>query len=90
MRLQPRIMRLGSTEGNGTARLGWPMVMVGTAAKMVRDAFVAESQIDVATTHPEFDRWQWVDMRRLPVIVVSFKRQLYLHLVGEFGIIVGD
>jgi putative (di)nucleoside polyphosphate hydrolase len=48
-----------------------------------------ESEIDVATAHPEFDRWRWVALRRLPALAVSFKRQLYLSLVGEFGGLVG-
>lgn len=45
----------------------------------------ADSEIDVATAHPEFDRWQWIPLRHLPRIAVSFKRQLYLRLVGEFA-----
>lgn len=48
----------------------------------------SEDEIDVATVHPEFDRWRWITIRQLPDIAVSFKRQLYLSLVGEFGEIV--
>jgi putative (di)nucleoside polyphosphate hydrolase len=48
----------------------------------------SENEIDIATVHPEFDRWRWITIRQLPDIAVSFKRQLYLSLVGEFGEIV--
>lgn len=48
----------------------------------------SEHEIDIATVHPEFDRWRWITIRQLPNIAVSFKRQVYLSLVGEFGEIV--
>ena len=43
-----------------------------------------ESDIDLATEHPEFDRWQWVAPHRLPELIVPFKRQLYLDILAEF------
>jgi putative (di)nucleoside polyphosphate hydrolase len=43
-----------------------------------------ESDIDLATEHPEFDAWKWVSVTDLPHLVVSFKRQVYLDLVAEF------
>ena len=44
----------------------------------------SDSDIDLATEHPEFDRWQWVAPERLPGLIVPFKRQLYLDIVDEF------
>ena len=45
----------------------------------------SDSDIDLATEHPEFDRWQWVAPQRLPGLIVPFKRQLYRDILDEFG-----
>jgi putative (di)nucleoside polyphosphate hydrolase len=44
----------------------------------------ADSDIDLATEHPEFDAWKWVSVSELPKLAVSFKRQVYLDLLTEF------
>lgn len=44
-----------------------------------------DSEINLATTHPEFDAWQWVPLDRLTNLIVPFKRPLYTSLVDEFG-----
>jgi putative (di)nucleoside polyphosphate hydrolase len=44
-----------------------------------------DSEIDLATAHPEFDAWQWVEVERLAGLIVPFKRKLYSALVEEFG-----
>ncbi len=38
-----------------------------------------------ATDHPEFFKWKWVRMDRLPSIIVPFKRKLYKDIVAEFS-----
>ncbi len=43
-----------------------------------------DADIDLATKHPEFDAWQWVSPQRLPELIVSFKRRLYLDILAEF------
>jgi putative (di)nucleoside polyphosphate hydrolase len=43
-----------------------------------------DSEIDLATEHPEFNAWSWVPVQQLPDLVVSFKRQVYLDLLAEF------
>jgi len=43
-----------------------------------------DRDLDVATEHPEFDAWKWVPVTQLPDLVVSFKRQVYVDLLGEF------
>jgi putative (di)nucleoside polyphosphate hydrolase len=43
-----------------------------------------DSDINPATEHPEFDAWEWVEPRRLPELIVPFKRPLYCDLLGEF------
>lgn len=43
-----------------------------------------DSDINIVTAHPEFSQWQWVEMRRLPDLIVPFKRVLYQAIVDEF------
>ncbi len=43
-----------------------------------------DADINIATEHPEFSEWQWLDMDKLPDIIVPFKRVLYQRLVEEF------
>ncbi len=43
-----------------------------------------DGDIDVATSHPEFDAWQWMPHDRLVALIVPFKRQLYRDVVAEF------
>ena len=45
-----------------------------------------DSDIDLATEHPEFDAWKWVSPKRLADLIVSFKRQLYFEILAEFRI----
>jgi putative (di)nucleoside polyphosphate hydrolase len=44
----------------------------------------ADSDINIATPHPEFRAWRWTDIAALPGLIVPFKRQLYTDLVAEF------
>lgn len=44
----------------------------------------ADEDINVATEHPEFVAWRWVEMHALPKLIVPFKRPLYDDLVAEF------
>jgi putative (di)nucleoside polyphosphate hydrolase len=43
-----------------------------------------DSDINLATEHPEFDAWQWVAPGRLPELIVPFKRRLYVDILTEF------
>ncbi len=43
-----------------------------------------DSDINIATEHPEFCQWQWVEMESLPDIIVPFKRELYQAIINEF------
>jgi putative (di)nucleoside polyphosphate hydrolase len=45
----------------------------------------ADSDINLATAHPEFSAWQWVPIERLPELVVSFKKPFYVEVLHEFG-----
>lgn len=43
-----------------------------------------EEKINLATAHPEFDDWKWVDIEELPGMIVEFKRAVYEAVVAEF------
>jgi putative (di)nucleoside polyphosphate hydrolase len=43
-----------------------------------------DTDIDVATEHPEFSRWRWVPIDELTNLIVPFKRRLYLDVLKEF------
>ena len=43
-----------------------------------------DSDIDIATEHPEFSAWKWVEPKELPRLIVPFKRQVYLEVLEEF------
>jgi len=43
-----------------------------------------DNVINIHTEHPEFNEWKWIDMPRLPDMIVPFKRELYQQLVEEF------
>jgi putative (di)nucleoside polyphosphate hydrolase len=44
-----------------------------------------DSEINLATKHPEFDAWRWVPVYELESLAVTFKRQLYASLLREFA-----
>ena len=44
-----------------------------------------DSDIDIATEHAEFSRWQWVKPARVVDLIVPFKRELYQQVLEEFA-----
>lgn len=44
-----------------------------------------DKDIDIATEHPEFSKWQWVAPELLPELIVPFKKRLYEAIVAEFS-----
>jgi putative (di)nucleoside polyphosphate hydrolase len=48
--------------------------------------FLGEDRdVDIATAHPEFRAWRWVDPATLPDIIVPFKRTLYEKVLAAFA-----
>jgi len=48
-----------------------------------------DSDIDLATAHPEFDAWRWVELEDVPALVIPFKRDTYRAVVEEFRMLLG-
>lgn len=44
-----------------------------------------DSDVNIATKHPEFREWQWIEPTELPDRIVPFKRDLYRRLLSEFS-----
>jgi putative (di)nucleoside polyphosphate hydrolase len=44
-----------------------------------------DSDVTIATTHPEFREWKWIEPDQLPELIVPFKRDLYRRLLDEFA-----
>jgi putative (di)nucleoside polyphosphate hydrolase len=55
-----------------------------------QDWFIArflgtDADVNIATKHPEFREWKWVEPPQLPDLIVPFKRELYRQLLREFA-----
>ncbi|MES2137563.1 MAG: RNA pyrophosphohydrolase [Pseudomonadota bacterium] len=44
-----------------------------------------DGDVNIATDHPEFREWRWVEPEHLPELIVPFKRELYRRLLREFA-----
>lgn len=44
----------------------------------------ADTDINIATEHPEFSEWRWMRLADVPAVIVPFKRELYEQVVAEF------
>jgi putative (di)nucleoside polyphosphate hydrolase len=44
-----------------------------------------QSDVNIATAHPEFCDWKWVPALELPQIIVPFKRDLYRCLIDHWA-----
>ena len=44
-----------------------------------------DTDVNIATEHPEFLDWKWAEPARLPELIVPFKRALYQDIVREFA-----
>lgn len=43
-----------------------------------------DSDIDIATEHPEFRAWKWAEPKELPAMIVPFKKALYEQVLAAF------
>ena len=62
----------------------------GKYVGQVQDWFLArftgtDADVNIATEHPEFSHWQWVDPHLLPELIVPFKRDMYRAILDGFA-----
>jgi len=57
----------------------------GQAQRWFLFRFLGEdSDIDIATPHPEFSEWRWMTADDLLATIVPFKRAVYEQVIGAF------
>jgi len=44
-----------------------------------------DEDVNIATKHPEFSHWKWVEPHLLPELIVPFKREMYRTIVEGFA-----
>lgn len=44
-----------------------------------------DADINVATSHAEFDTWRWASIQEIQSLAVSFKKRLYLSVLNQFA-----
>jgi putative (di)nucleoside polyphosphate hydrolase len=42
-----------------------------------------ENEININTEHPEFIEWKWIEMDKIPNIIVDFKKNVYKKILVE-------
>ena len=47
-----------------------------------------ENEINLNTKHPEFIEWKWIEPKKLPEVIVNFKKDLYRNLLEEIKIFI--
>jgi putative (di)nucleoside polyphosphate hydrolase len=62
----------------------------GKYAGQIQDWYLArfsgeDGDVNIATDHPEFSHWQWVEPHLLPELIVPFKRDMYRAIVDGFA-----
>jgi putative (di)nucleoside polyphosphate hydrolase len=47
-----------------------------------------DSEINLNTKNPEFIEWKWLEPKKLPNVIVDFKKNLYLKLLKEINLVI--
>ena len=42
-----------------------------------------DEEININTKRPEFINWKWIEPKKLPEVIVNFKKNLYIDLLRE-------
>lgn len=64
----------------------WKGKWRGQRQKWFLYRFLGEAtDINLATPHPEFMSWRWVDPYDLPKLIIPFKRKLYEDVIAAFS-----
>jgi len=67
----------------------WKGKFRGQKQKWFITRFLGEdTEINLKTKHPEFIEWKWIEPEKLPEVIVSFKKEIYLSLVKEIKLLI--
>ena len=48
----------------------------------------SEKEINLNTKNQEFIEWRWIEPKKLPDVIVDFKKNLYISLLKEINLII--
>ena len=48
----------------------------------------SEEEINLKTKNPEFIEWKWLEPKKLPEVIVYFKKKLYENLLTEINLVI--
>ena len=51
---------------------------------LLMNFFGNDSAIDVKTSSAEFKKWNWLELDKIPEVIIPFKKHLYSSVVEEF------
>ena len=59
---------------------------IGQAQRWFAYGFIGDEKEINLCTHgtPEFQKWDWITLNRIPTIIVPFKREVYEAIVASF------
>ncbi len=64
----------------------WDGAFRGQTQKWIAMRFTGtDADINIATEHPEFNQWRWVDPEKLVQMAVPFKQPVYAAVMDEFA-----
>ncbi len=49
----------------------------------------SDGEINLNIQKPEFIDWRWIDPKKLPEVIVNFKKDLYINLLKEINSVIG-
>ena len=67
----------------------WKGQFRGQKQKWFITKFLGEdSEINLNTKNPEFIDWKWIEPKKLPEVIVDFKKNLYKNLLKEINLFI--
>ena len=47
-----------------------------------------DNEINLNTENPEFIEWKWIEPKKLPEVIVDFKKDIYFKLLREINLVI--
>ena len=74
---------------NNLVGIIWKGKFRGQKQKWFITKFLGEdSEINLNTKNPEFIDWKWIEPKKLPEVIVNFKKNLYKNLLKEINLFI--
>ena len=67
----------------------WKGKFRGQKQKWFITRFLGEdNEINLNTENPEFIEWKWIEPKKLPEVIVDFKKDIYFKLLREINLVI--